>query len=195
LVGGAGRAGGELNLTESGLIKKLAPIKKKLFDVREKRDKPFLNKIALTAWSGLMIAGYAEAGRTLDEPKVSRSRSESGRFRAEASVDEGRPAVRTYGAAPGKEPKAAVSAYLEDYACLTHGLLTLHEATKDKKWLDASRKLTDTMLAFHGDKKIGGYYFTATTPRSSSPAPKTSTTASSPAATASRRATWSAWRS
>ncbi len=26
---------------------------------------------------------------------------------------------------------------------------------------DAARKLTDTMLEFHGDKKTGGYYYTA----------------------------------
>src|SRR5262249_3141322 len=50
---------------------------------------------------------------------------------------------------------------LEDYAFLTHGLLALHDATKDKKWLEAARELTDTMIEFHGEKKKGGYYFTA----------------------------------
>ena len=151
----------ELNLTEAGLIKKLTPIKNKLFEAREKRDKPFLNKIALTAWSGLMIAGYAEAGRTFDEPKYLDAAAKAADFVLKQQLTKDGRLLRTYGAAPGKEPKAAVNAYLEDYACLTHGLLTLHEATKNKKWLDAAKKLTDTMLEFHGDKKIGGYYFTA----------------------------------
>ena len=108
-----------------------------------------------------MIAGYAEAGRTFDEPKYLETAAKAADFVLKhLRTPEGR-LLRTYGAAPGKEPTAAVNAYLEDYACLTHGLLNLHEATKDKKWLDAAKKLTDTMLEFHGDKKAGGYYFTA----------------------------------
>ena len=151
----------DLKITEADFHKKLDPIRKKLFDVRERRDKPFLNKIALTAWSGLMIAGYAEAGRTFNEPKYLQTAAKAADFVLKHQLtDKGR-LLRTYGTAPGQAPKAAVNAYLEDYAALSHGLLTLHEASKDKKWLDAARKLTDTMLEFHGDKKIGGYYYAA----------------------------------
>jgi uncharacterized protein YyaL (SSP411 family) len=151
----------ELKLTETELFSKLDPLRKKLFDVREKRDKPFLNKIALTAWSGLMIAGYAEAGKTFDEPKYLQTATKAAAFVLKHQVTKEGRLLRTYGAAPGQQPKAAVNGYLEDYAFLAHGLLTLHEATKDKQWLDAARKVTDTMLEFHGDKKIGGYYYTA----------------------------------
>jgi uncharacterized protein len=143
------------------LYARLDPIRKKLFDVREKRDKPFLNKIALTAWSGLMIAGYAEAGRVFNEPKYLQAAAKSAAFVLKNQLTKESRLLRTFGAAPGQQPKAAVNAYLEDYAFLVHGLLTLHEATKDKQWLDAARKLTDTMLEFHGDKKLGGYYYTA----------------------------------
>ncbi len=153
----------DLKLTEAELFAKLDPIRKKLFDEREKRDKPFLNKIALTAWSGQMIAGYAEAGRTFNEPKYIQAAAKAAAFVLKHQLTKERRLLRIYGAAPGQQPKAAVAAYLEDYAFLTHGLLTLHEATKDKQWLEAARKLTDTMLEFHADKdkKLGGYYFTA----------------------------------
>lgn len=150
-----------LGMSEDDLLKKLAPIRQRLLEVRNKRDQPFLNKIALTAWSGLMIAGYAEAGQAFEEPKYVEAAAKAADFvLRNQRTSEGR-LLRTYGAAPGKTPKAAVNGYLEDYACLAHGLLTLHDATKDKKWLDAARKLTDTMLEFHGDKKQGGYYYTA----------------------------------
>ncbi len=151
----------DLSMTEAGLIKKLEPIKKKLFDAREKRDKPFLNKIALTAWSGLMIAGYAEAGRTFEEPKYLEAGAKAADFVLKHQLTKEGRLLRTYGAAPGGQPKAAVMAYVEDYACLAHGLLSLNGATKDKKWLDAAKKLTDKMIEFHGDKKTAGYYFTA----------------------------------
>jgi uncharacterized protein len=151
----------DLKLSEEELFNKLDPIRKKLFAVREKREKPFLNKIALTAWSGLMIAGYAEAGRALDEPKYLKTAAQAADFVLNHQLTRDGRLLRSYGAAPGKAPKAAVNGYVEDYAFLVHGLLTLHETTRDKKWLDAARKLTDTMIEFHGDKKLGGYYFTA----------------------------------
>ncbi|MBI2808625.1 MAG: thioredoxin domain-containing protein [Planctomycetes bacterium] len=151
----------DLKMTEAELFKKIDPIRKKLFDAREKRDKPFLNKIALTAWSGLMIAGYAEAGRALAEPKYVKAAANAADFALKHQLTKEGRLLRTYGAAPGAAPKAAVNAYLEDYTSLTHGLLNLFDATKDKRWLDAASKLTNTMLEFHGNKKIGGYYYTA----------------------------------
>jgi uncharacterized protein YyaL (SSP411 family) len=151
----------DLKMSEADLIKKLEPIKKKLFEARAKRDKPFLNKIALTAWSGLMIAGYAEAGRTFAEPKYLQAAAKAADFVLKNQLTKDGRLLRTYGAAPGQQPKAAVAAYLEDYASLTNGLLHLYEATKDKKWLDAAVKLTDTMIEHHGNKKTAGYYYTA----------------------------------
>ena len=151
----------DMNLKAEELHARLNPLRQKLFAVREKRDKPFLNKIALTAWSGQMIAGFAEAGMALNEPKYIDVAARAAGFVLQTQrTKEGR-LLRTYGAAPGQKPKAAVSGYLEDYAFLAHGLLALHEATKDTKWLTAARQLTDTMIAFHGDKRTGGYYFTA----------------------------------
>ena len=69
--------------------------------------------------------------------------------------------LRTYGGIPGQAAKAAGSGYLEDYAFLVHGLLNLHEATKDKRWLDESASLTDTMIKRYGDERRGGYFMTA----------------------------------
>jgi uncharacterized protein YyaL (SSP411 family) len=150
----------EMNLTEDQFNARLDPLKKKLFEDRSKRDKPFLNQIALTAWSGQMIAGFAEAGRSLgDKQHLDVARRAADFVLKNQVTPEGR-LLRTYGAAPGQKPKAAVNGYLEDYAFLVHGLLTLHEATGEAKWLDSSRKLTDVMIRFHGDKK-GGFYMTA----------------------------------
>jgi uncharacterized protein YyaL (SSP411 family) len=143
------------------LLTKIDPLRKKLFDIRSRRDRPFLNKLALTSWSGLMIAGYAEAGEVFKEPKYLQTATKAAEFVLKHQLTRDGRLLRTYGAAPGQSPKAAVAGYLEDYTDLTDGLLSLHEATKDKKWLDTARKLTDTMLEFHSDKKVGGYYFTA----------------------------------
>ncbi len=160
----------ELKVTKEEFTKRLGHLKKKLYDARGQREKPLLNKIALTAWSGQMIAGFAEAGMILEEPQYIATAAKAADFVLKnQKTKEGR-LLRTYGAAPGQAAKAAVNGYLEDYAFLVHGLLCLHDATQDKKWLHEARALTETMIQYHGDKKAGdkkapvkrgGYYFTA----------------------------------
>jgi uncharacterized protein YyaL (SSP411 family) len=148
-------------LTEKELESRLAPLRKKLFDVRSQRDRPFLNKIALTSWSGQMIAGYAEAGRSLDVPKYVKTAIRAAEFLLKNQRTKDGRLLRTYGAAPGQPAKAQGNAYLEDYAFLVDGLLNLHSATGDKRWLAEARNLTDAMIRHHGDAKRGGFFFTA----------------------------------
>jgi uncharacterized protein YyaL (SSP411 family) len=147
--------------SEDALRSRVVAVGKKLLDVRGKRPRPFTNKSALTAWSGLMIAGFAAAGRDLKEPAHVETAARAADFLLRHQLTKDGRLLRTYGARPGKAPAAEGSAYLEDYAFLVHGLLTLHQARGEKKWLEQARALTDTMIRYHGDKKAGGYYFTA----------------------------------
>jgi uncharacterized protein YyaL (SSP411 family) len=151
----------QLQISESELLGRLEPLKKHLYEVRRQRPQPFLNKISLTAWSGLMVAGLAQGGKALDEPKYLSAAQKAAAFVLRHQKTKDGRLLRTYGAAPGQTPRAAVPGYLEDYAGLVHGLLTLHELTGDKRWLEEARQLTDVMIRFHGDKQAGGYYFTA----------------------------------
>ncbi len=140
---------------------KLEPLRKKLFEVREKRPRPFRDTKVLTAWNGEMIAGYATAGRLLKEPAYTAKAARAARFLlATMKTKEGR-LLRTYGAAPGQKAEARLNGYLDDYAYLVHGLLCLHEATGEQTWRDEARSLTDTMVKFHLDEKRGGFFYTS----------------------------------
>jgi uncharacterized protein YyaL (SSP411 family) len=151
----------ERKLTEEDLIKKLAPLRKKLFDARAKRVKPFLDTKVLTAWNGEMIAGYASAGQALENKDyVDAARKAADFILKTMRTKDGR-LLRTYGAAPGKTAEARLNGYLDDYAFFVHGLLNLHDATKEDKWLNEAKKLTDLMIEFHADKKNGGFYYTS----------------------------------
>ncbi|MGI8978127.1 MAG: hypothetical protein ACR2FY_02765, partial [Pirellulaceae bacterium] len=57
--------------------------------------------------------------------------------------------------------KAKLNAYLNDYAFLADGLLRLHQATGDKKWLTAADEITAKQLELFRDEKTGGFYFTS----------------------------------
>ncbi|HTU91083.1 MAG TPA: hypothetical protein VMF69_13480, partial [Gemmataceae bacterium] len=152
---------GELKMTEEQLDSRLAPLRDKLFQARAKRPRPFLDTKILTAWNGQMIAGLAVAGQALGDKKSIDSAARAAEFVLKTMrTDKGR-LLRTYGAAPGRKAEARLNAYLDDYAFLVHGLLCLHDATKEQRWLDEARRLTDVMVQFHGDEKRGGFFYTS----------------------------------
>jgi uncharacterized protein YyaL (SSP411 family) len=148
----------DLKTTEEKLEERLAPLRKKLFDVRAKRVRPFLDTKVLTAWNGEMIAGLAQAGRALDDKKPVQAAAKAAEFVLKNLRNKDGRLYRTYGAAPGQKPEARLNGYLDDYAFLIHGLLCLHDATGEAKWLDAATELTDGMVKFYGDK-AGGFYY------------------------------------
>lgn len=151
----------QMGTTEEKLKKQLTPVTEKLFKFRSKRERPFRDTKILTAWNGLMIAGYAKAGEVLKDKTYVEAAEKAANFVLKnLRTDKGR-LLRTYGAAPNQKAKAKLNAYLDDYAFLTHGLLNLYEATKDKKWLDEAKNLTATMIEHHWDKENDGFFFTS----------------------------------
>ncbi len=151
----------ERKTTLADLRKQLDPIRKKLFDVRAKRERPFLDTKILTAWNGQMIAGLARAGQALDDRQAIAAATKAADFLLKnLRTKEGR-LLRTWSAAPGEKPQARLNAYLDDYAFLVHGLLTLHDVTGEERWLTEARTLTDVMVKWHADVKVGGFFYTS----------------------------------
>jgi uncharacterized protein YyaL (SSP411 family) len=148
-------------LTEEELLKKLAPMRHKLLEVRSKRPRPLLDTKILTAWNGEMIAGYAVAGQMLEEPKYIARAAKAADFVLKNLRDKDGKLLRTYGAAPGQPGVAKLNGYLDDYAFLVDGLLCLHDATGEKKWLDEAISLTDAMNKRFKDPDAGGFFYTA----------------------------------
>jgi len=151
----------DLKTTEADLLKRLGPIKAKLLEVRSKRERPFLDTKILTGWNGQMIAAYAIAGKVFGEKAWTDTAVKAAEFLlANLRNGEGR-LLRVYGARPGEKPTAKINAFLDDYAFLIHGLLALHDATGERRWLDEAKVLADVMIKWYGDTERGGYFFTA----------------------------------
>ena len=138
----------------------VAPVMAKLFAARSRRERPFLDTKVLCGWNGLMIAGYARAGQVFDEPKYIASAEKAAEFILTRMRDEDGRLKRVFAAPPGEKPIAYGTAFLDDYAFLTHGLLALHTATGDAKWLREARSVTDTMLKWYADTDRGGFFTT-----------------------------------
>jgi uncharacterized protein len=58
--------------------------------------------------------------------------------------------------------EARLLAYLDDYAYLVDGLIALHQATDDARWLKAADELTAAQLELFWDERAGGFFYTST---------------------------------
>ena len=145
-----------LSMTEAELEAKLIPIRKKLFDIRAKRPRPLTDDKILASWNGLMIRGYADAGRVLEQPRYLETASQAADFILDKMVDDQGRLIRTVTDGQGK-----LNAYLEDYACLIDGLLALHLATGQGKWIEAAEKIQKKQDELFWDDVQGGYFYTS----------------------------------
>jgi uncharacterized protein YyaL (SSP411 family) len=133
----------------------LAPARQALYAAREKRVHPLRDEKVLAGWNGLAISALAFGGRVLDEPRYVAAAARAAEFVLGAMVQGGR-LQRTWLAGV-----AGVPAFLDDHAFLAQGLLELHEATFDVRWLEAALDLSDRLEDLFGDPAGGGWYATA----------------------------------
>ncbi len=138
------------------LIASLEPQRKRLFDIRSKRQRPLTDTKILTAWNGLMIAGLADAGRILNRQQYIQAAAEAADFVLDQLRDDNGRLLRSYA-----RGEAKLNAYLDDYAFLASGLIALHHATGDPRWLESAGKITDKQLELFWDADAGGFYFTS----------------------------------
>ena len=131
-------------------------LRKKLFVVREQRERPFLDDKVLTDWNGLMIAALARAGAAFDEPSYLAAARRCADFVLnELRDDQGRLHKRW------RAGQAGLPATLEDHAFLAWGLLELYQADFDLFWLEQARSVIEVMRTHFHDPEAGGFFLTA----------------------------------
>jgi uncharacterized protein YyaL (SSP411 family) len=127
----------------------------RLLEARNLRLQPGRDDKVVTAWNGLVIAALAEAGALLDEPSYVDAAVACAELIVGLHVVDGRLRRTSRDGRPGTAVGVA-----EDYGDLAEGLLALHQATADPRWLDAAGQLLDTALARFVDGR-GGFFDTA----------------------------------
>ncbi len=146
----------ELKHSPQELTDQLAQARTKLFAAREKRIKPARDEKIITAWNGLMLAAFAEAGRVLDRDDYTDIAIKNAEFVLSTLQKDGR-LFRTWKSGAGQ---ARLMGYLEDYAFYADGLLALYQTTFDPRWFQKAKVLTDVVLEHFQDEQ-GGFFDTA----------------------------------
>ena len=142
-------------VSEEALSDAIARVRATLLEVREQRIHPLLDDKVLTSWNGLMLRACAEAGAALQRPDYLDVARNNAAFLLENMRDGNGRILRTW-----RNGEAKLLGYLEDYACLADGLLSLHEATLETRWLQEAVAVADGMNALFWDDAVGGFYDT-----------------------------------
>jgi uncharacterized protein YyaL (SSP411 family) len=145
----------EFDLTTEELAERIEGIRAKLYEVREERVRPGRDDKVLAAWNGLALRAFALAARVLPEHEdyLEAARKNAG-FLLEKMKEDGR-LHRSF-----KDGRARFNGYLEDYACVADGLVSLYEATFERRWIEEARTLADAMLELFWDAQRGAFYDT-----------------------------------
>ncbi len=146
----------ELGTSLQELGERLERARKILYEVRAGRPAPLRDEKILTAWNGLMISALARAGFALDAPHYLEAARRAAAFLLDAMrAPDGR-LLR----ARARDTLSG-DAFLEDHAFAIAGLLDLHEASGETRWLEAAIDLQARLDARHADDAGGGYWRTA----------------------------------
>jgi uncharacterized protein len=145
----------ELGITEDEYQTRLKLARTKLFEVRNRRVRPARDEKVLTGWNGLMLAAVAEAAVVLGSGEYLHAAQANADLLLKRLYIDGR-VKRSY-----RDGQARLDGYLEDYACLAHGLLQLYQADFDVRWYDAATEIVESMLARFRDPTGGILYSTA----------------------------------
>jgi uncharacterized protein len=143
-----------LGIAEDRLRELLGRARTALFRHREGRIKPGRDEKVLAGWNGMMLRAFAEASRALGRADYLRVAERNAGFVLAALVQDGR-LLRTW-----KDGRAKLLGYLEDYAMVVDGLLALHEASLEPRWLEAARRLADAMVDLFWDPEAEGFFDT-----------------------------------
>jgi uncharacterized protein YyaL (SSP411 family) len=114
--------------------------------IRARRPQPLRDDKAIASWNGLVLAAFAQAGRVDTAGRLAEF------LLGPLSTSDGR-LHRTW-----RNGTAKGTGYLEDYADVAYGLMELHAATGEPRFLQEAHRLAHVALALFADEEGGGFF-------------------------------------
>lgn len=149
-----------LGLDVAVAAERLGSALERLRAVRAGRPRPHLDDKILAAWNGLALSALARAavhpaGCLADKrPFYLEAALRCACFIERELFDARRGVLRR----AWRDGPASIDGFAEDYACVIAGLLDLHQATLDGRWLRLAETLQATLDAHFWDEADGGYF-------------------------------------
>jgi uncharacterized protein len=133
---------------------RLAPSEReRVLAIRAERPQPFRDDKAIASWNGLALAALAEAARRLERDDWLAEAERLGAFLLGPLRGEDGRVLRSIRAG-----RVSGTGFLDDHANVAHGLLELHVATGDPRWLREARRIADVAVDLFSDDERGGFF-------------------------------------
>ena len=145
-----------LTLKDIDYYEKIPEIKEKLFQYREKRNRPGQDNKILTDWNSLLIVALAKAGFVLANDKYIEMAEKIANYIYEEMRTKDNKLAHSFCNGSITEVNN-----LDDYSFYLWGLVELYEATLNKRYLARAINITDEMIKYFWDDDKGGFYFTS----------------------------------
>lgn len=143
-----------LDIDETDLRARIDEALARLKAVRDARLRPRLDDKVIVSWNGLMIDASARAGEALGDSELTAKGIRAAEFiLSQMRTEDGR-LVRIW-----RGGRASGPAFLEDYAMFIGGLLSLHAATGDDRWLEEAVSLAEVAQESFWVDDAAVYYF------------------------------------
>ena len=131
----------------------LARSRATLLEHRATRIPPATDTKIIAAWNGMAIDALAKAGAVLETPRFVEAAARAARFILDNMRTETGDLLRIHSAG-----RASVDAFVEDYAAVADGMISLYEATGDESWYSEARSMIDAMIERFWDHEGGGFF-------------------------------------
>jgi len=128
----------------------------RLFAIRKLRIHPDKDDKILTDWNGLMITAFARAAQVFQRPDYAHASARAADFiLGRLRTPDGR-LLHRY-----RDGDASLPAHADDYAFFISGLIELHLATAEFRYLEEALALNRIFIRHYWDSDHGGFFFTA----------------------------------
>jgi len=127
-----------------------------LFAEREKRSRPRLDDKCLTSWNAIMLKGFVDAYKALQNEDYLKAAERNADF-----------IIKNLWSAEGnlwhnrKNGKSNINGYLEDYCFVIDAFMALYEVSFDEKWLQNAKQLADYCFEHFYDESQQLFSFTS----------------------------------
>jgi uncharacterized protein len=128
-------------------------LRERVLAERARRPQPFRDDKVVASWNGLALAALAEAGYRLEREDWLAAASGLGAFLLGPLSDADGRLLRSV-----RDGRASGHGFLDDYANVAHGLLELHVATGDVRWLLEAHRLVLLAVELFADEENGGFF-------------------------------------
>ena len=139
-------------MSRRALLTQVEPVLAKLKRVRMEREFPLVDDKVLADWNGMMIAAMAKGGSFFDEPRYTAAARKAAAFVLDNLESEDSVLQHVFRSGISK-----IDGFLNDYAFMMKGLIALHRADENPRWLEEAKRLANELESRLRDP-AGGYF-------------------------------------